>query len=381
MFYWLLLRFFDLNAIAFHSVAWLIHAANTALVYLIMKHLTHSRSGAAIGAMLFASQAAFADIYWSFGTIFELVSACAFFAGILLWTQENRSWIQVLFCSLVFLFAVKAKEMAITLPAIWLACDLLVRRQVTLKMTAHVLLPVSVGIWYGLVKLGEMRETHRADLYYMDVRWITLGRGYGGYFNSVFNTQLRWQFWAIGFVALLLFFVLRRNRTAILFQIYVFVTFLPVIFLINHRELYLSYIPFLGLCGLAALLIKAMADMIEPTVGTCAATVAGCVIFSFLCWGTYAVQRIGSEERRIWQEPMSREYRAFVLGLRALPTPAPNETVFFDSHPRYFSADLLRNATQVAFRRTDIDAQLVSEFPADARYRLRFQDGKLIHIR
>jgi len=33
---------------------------------------------------------------------------------------------------------------------------------------------------------------------------------------------------------------------AAFFQIYIFVTFLPVIFLVNHRELYLAYIPFLA---------------------------------------------------------------------------------------------------------------------------------------
>ena len=370
MFYWLLFHFFDLNAPAYHWVAWLIHGANTALVYLILKTLTNSAGGAAVGAMLFASQSAFADIYWSFGTIFELVCACFFFAGILLWTREQRTWTDGFALFLLFLVAIKAKEMAITLPALWLAYEVLIRRNFNIKTLARrFILPASVAIWYGLTKFGDMREPNRSDLYYMDIRWITVGREYGGYFNALFHTRLRWQYWAIGFVAVLLFLLIKKFHVAAFFQTYVFVTFLPVIFLVNHRELYLAYIPFLGLCGLAALLTKAV---------TRDATVFA--IFPLLCWGTYLVQRNGSETARALQKPIPAEYRAFVSGIRALPPPAPSETIFFDSRPLHFNESLLRYATQVALRRTDIDVKLVTEPPPDARFRLHFENLRLMPI-
>jgi hypothetical protein len=68
------------------------------------------------------------------------------------------------------------------------------------------------------------------------------------------------------------------------------------------------------------------------------------------------------------------------LGLRAVPPPPSGETLFFDSHPIYFDAEALRVATQVALRRTDIEVQLVKEFPTSARYRLHFQDSVLTRI-
>src|SRR3989441_12773424 len=74
-----------------------------------------------------------------------------------------------------------------------------------------------------------------------------MGRGYGAYFNQLFNTNLRWQFWAIGFAALLLFFAIGKMRTAVFFQMYTFVTFLPLIFLVNRREAFYWYVPILGL--------------------------------------------------------------------------------------------------------------------------------------
>lgn len=380
MVYWLLLRFADLNALAYHLVAWFLHVGNTALVYVLLKRVTGTRPGSVVGAMLFASHAAFADIYWNFGTIFELVSASAMFAGLLLWMSERRSWPHVILLSLLYLFAIKAKEMALVLPALWLACEFLLRRKWTRRVFAHLAPSVVVGFWYGLIRFGEMRNPSVEHLYYMDIRWITLGRAHGGYFNSLFGLDFRWQIWSITFVVLLLLFVWRRNRAAVFFLLYVLIAFLPVIFLVNHRETYLWYIPSLGVWGLAALLTGVIADLAKRWVSPRVLTAAAYVLLPLMCWGTYLLQERGSEERRAWQMPMSKEYRAFVLGLRAVPPPPSGETLFFDSHPIYFDAEALRVATQVALRRTDIDVQLVKEFPTSARYRLHFQDSVLTRI-
>src|SRR4030095_8081382 len=145
----------------------------------------NGRSGAAVGAMLFASQAAFADIYWNFGSIFDLACAFGFFAGVLWWMNENRTWKTILGCTLVFLFALKAKEMAITLPAVWLLCDLLLRKRKLITATSNGVLPAAVGLWYGRRKFEQMGQSLPTGLYYMDVRWITLGRSLGVFFNSV----------------------------------------------------------------------------------------------------------------------------------------------------------------------------------------------------
>ena len=246
-FYWVLFNIFHVNAAPYHWTAWLLHAINTWLVYLVLKRITGSQAGGVIGAMLFASQAAFADIYWNFGSIFELLSAMGFFVGILWWLKQPRSWTIVLACTVLFLFSLKAKEMAITLPAIWLLCDLVLQKKPFIKTAGFLLPPAALGIWFGLRKLGELGSSDPTGLHYMDLQWITLGRGLGVFFNELFNATLRWQFWSIGFAGVLLFLVLRKSRGGLFFQTYFLITFLPVIFMINHRELYLSYIPFLGL--------------------------------------------------------------------------------------------------------------------------------------
>ncbi|HET9215635.1 MAG TPA: hypothetical protein VFR18_01575 [Terriglobia bacterium] len=378
-FYWVLFNIFHVNAAPYHWTAWLLHAINTWLVYLVLKRITGSQAGGVIGAMLFASQAAFADIYWNFGSIFELLSAMGFFVGILWWLKQPRSWTIVLACTVLFLFSLKAKEMAITLPAIWLLCDLVLQKKPFIKTAGFLLPPAALGIWFGLRKLGELGSSDPTGLHYMDLQWITLGRGLGVFFNELFNATLRWQFWSIGFAGVLLFLVLRKSRGGLFFQTYFLITFLPVIFMINHRELYLSYIPFLGLCGLACLLVQALTKFIEPKLGARSALV-GYAVLPALCWGTYVVQRRDSEERRMWQKPMAIDYRAFVSELAALPAPKPNEIIYFDSHPIHFTGELLRNATEVALRRTDIQVQLVSTFPAEARYKLHYEKQRLTQV-
>ena len=209
---------------------------------------------------------------------------------------------------------------------------------------------------------------------------VLLGRGMGAFFNSLFEVGLRWQFWAIGFVAMLAIFVFRKNRQAIFFQAYLVITFLPVIFMINHREGYLSYIPFLGICGLGALLTKSAANIAETYMGPRRAELATYAVLPLLCWGTYVTQKIRSQEIRSLQRQMSTDYRAFVLGMRMLSPPPPNEIVFFDSHPLYFSEDLLRNAAQVALRRTDIVVKLVPALPKGARYKVHYQDSRVTRV-
>jgi hypothetical protein len=378
MCYWLLFRFFDLNPAAYHGLAHSLHAANTVFIYFILKRLTESRPGAAIGAMLFASQAVFARIYWNFGTIFEIVAAFFFFVGILLWISERRGWLHVVVASLVLLLAVKGKEMALTLPLIWLSYDLLLRNNMERRMAAHWVLPGGLALWYGLITAAPFRGVLTSHPYYMSIKGSTLASGFEIYFNMLFKTNFSWQIWCIGFVALLLLFALLRSRLALFFQLYVFITFLPVIFLVNHRCDFYWYLPFLGLCGLAAILAKAVAGVIETRNPPWLAEGGAYAVFALLCWGSFLLHEEGTRKQRSWVRDHENEYRAFVKGLRALPPPAKGETIFFDSHPSLFNERDLIMATQVAFHRTDLQAKLVATFPSEARYRLRFQKSRLI---
>ena len=128
-------------------------------VYFILKRLAGSQPGAAVGAMLFASEAVFADIYWCFCTVFELVATFFSLIGILLWTSERRGWWRVVLASLILLLAMKGKEMAITVALVWLSYDLLLRKDMKWRRAVHWALPSGLAFWYGLAKRWRWEES------------------------------------------------------------------------------------------------------------------------------------------------------------------------------------------------------------------------------
>jgi hypothetical protein len=357
--YWLALRIFDRDPLPYHLLMWALHALNVILVFVLLKRFTESRAGAYVGAMLFAYPAVFNDVLWSFGTIFELTGVALFLTGMLIWQRKERTVSVVAAAVLVFFLALKTKEMTITLPAIWLAQDLLLRRPLKWKEVSLILLPGLLGVWYGVQKLMEMRGSDPAHPYFMDLRGIVMGGGFGYYFNTLFTTDFRWQKWSIGFVALLLLFLVGKRWLAAFFQIYVFVTFLPIIFLTNHRDPFYWYFPMVGVCGLAALLTRAIASPLRARIPEPRAAAYGTVVFASLCLGMYASSREATLLRRLWQQGIARDYREFVESVRARPAPEPEETLHFEAMPQYFDVNVLKYASQVALRRTDVDAKLV----------------------
>lgn len=377
MCYWALLKFFDLSPMAYHWLAWSFHTANTALVYFVLKRFTNSRAGAAVGAMLFASQPVFADLYWDFGTIFELVAAFFSFIGILLWTTERRSWWQVILASLSLLLAMKGKEIAIAMPLVWLSYDLLLRKNMARRLAVHWALPIGFALWYGLAKAWAMRGVVSTHPYYLSITGPALAAGCRVYFNMLLKTNFPWQIWFMGLGMFLLLCLLLRSRLALFFQLYIFIAFLPVIFLINHRYAFYWYLPFLGVAGLMAMLAENVAGLIEIRNPSWLAKAGAYSVFALLCWATFFVHKESNRPQRSEIRDRANEYRAFIGGLRALPQPPRDETIYFDSQPSHFDEGLLLSATQVAFGRTDLRAKLVSEFPREARYRLRFQQSRL----
>jgi len=225
-----------------------------------------------------------------------------------------------------------------------------------------------------------MRGKLITDPYYINISASTLVNGFKAYFNMLFGTSFRWQIWCLGFALMLLAFALLWNRLALFFQFYLFFAFLPVIFLINHRNAFYWYLPFLGICGLAAILAKIVAIQFESRNPLWLVQCGEWVVFILLCWITFLVHKDASRQQRSLARDRTNEYRAFVTGLKELPPPPHGETIFFDSMPSQFDENVLLSATQVALRRTDLNAKLVAEFPSEARYRLRFQDLCLLQL-
>ena len=149
--------------------------------------------------------------------------------------------------------------------------------------------------------------------------------------------------------------------------------------MINHRFAFYWYLPLLGVCGLTAMLAKNVANMILSRNPPWLAKTVAHLVFALLCCATFLVHKLAAPEMSAIRN-LGSEYHAFITGLETLAPPPQGETIFFDSHPSYFDERTLLSTTSVAFHRTDLRVKLVSAFPSEARYRLRFRDANLIQV-
>ena len=264
-----------------------------------------------------------------------------------------------------------------TLPAVWLFYDLVVRTTSKWRNAIQIVVPGSVAVFLTYKALAEGRATASDAPYYMDLSGVSMGRGYGTYFNMLFDSGIRWQVWVIGFMAVLILMALLKLNTAVFFHSWIFITLLPVVFLPNHRYSFYWYIPFVGVCGLAALLVREIVRRLEPRIPVAAAGVAASLCFLMLCQATFALHKSRTQVIRSWHHEREAEFRALIQGLKELPPPPPNEILYFAVAPAYFGEIHLTGAAQVTLRRQDITARIVQQFPQEARYRLRFENSRL----
>src|SRR5438067_4396264 len=186
LYYWLFLRFFDLDAGVYRWLMWSLHTANTALAYFLFKRVIGSRAGAAVGTMLFASQAVFADVYFNFGAIFELLACLFCFVALLLWTSDKRTWPRVVLATIALFLSLKSKEMAVTMPLVFALYDLLFRRGMQPGMMLHWIAPGALATCFAISKVSNMSNPLPQQPYYMSIKAATFADGVSEYFNALF---------------------------------------------------------------------------------------------------------------------------------------------------------------------------------------------------
>ena len=370
--YWLLFRYRDLDPVSYHAVAWLLHATIVGLVYLLLRRLTHSHFAAGVGATLFAFQAILSDIYWGFGTIFEILAAFFFFLALLYHTGGKHSIAHRLVLVLLFVLAVNAKEMAITLPAVLLLTDLLqpgqgrwaVRKDVLIDSAITFGFCLAPALWSLTKNMAVMGTADPQGPYFMKFSLWTLAQGYWWYSRVLFAGRLAIP----SMLATMLLFVLllKASRRVMSFAaMYVVVTLLPVIFLVNHRFDFYWYIPFFGLALFAAVATTQVSAWMRRHTSYRTAIVSGIVLLPLFCVQHYLFQKRRAAPYRQEYELISQEHRRFVAALRALPSRALPKHLYFVTVPKHFDNEILLSAAQVALRRTDVDASPLAASRAD----------------
>jgi hypothetical protein len=357
--YWTLWQLFDLNPLPYHVFAWILHAANVVLLYVLLSKIIGSRYGAAVGALFFGFRANFIDIYWSFGTIFELLACLLMLAAVLIYAGE-LNFGRLLLVALLYVFAMKSKEMAVTLPAVLFLYDICIRRQrFDRKRLAWYGVLAAFALASAYARILSMGSESSANPYYMDLSVITMGRGYGWYFDHLYGMRLRWGAWMIISVLLSAAFAYTRERRGLFFLGSIFIMLTPVIFLVNHRFEFFWYIPFFGVAGLAALGVAAVEKRLRVSMRPALLETIGVILFAVLGAVHYVRERSASSAILHEEQSLAAEYAAFAETIRRLPPPRPDGTLLVRALPRHLTPEVLTPAVQVILRRTDIRAEVV----------------------
>ena len=126
LFYRALFAAFGFNPLPYRIACFAILSANLALLYVLCLKLSHSREVAALACLLGAYHAHLADLYYSTGTVFDLLCFLFYFGALALYIQVRERAIRWLILVLaLYLCALGAKEMAVTLPLFLVLYDLI----------------------------------------------------------------------------------------------------------------------------------------------------------------------------------------------------------------------------------------------------------------
>lgn len=172
--YWIFWHAFGLSPLPYHIFAWALHTLNVLLLYALLSRIVGSQYAAAVGVLVFSFRSNFADIYWSFGTIFELLACSLVFLAILIYAREF-SYARLAIVAILYVLAIKSKEMAVTLPAILILYDLCIREEKfdRRRVAWYAVLGIFTVAW-GYVRFLSMGSDSPSNPYYMDFsssRW------------------------------------------------------------------------------------------------------------------------------------------------------------------------------------------------------------------
>jgi hypothetical protein len=380
MVYWILYRVAALHSLPYHVLSWTLHAINTTLLFLLLRKATKSQYAAGLAVLFFAFRANFGDIYWSFANIFQLLALTLVLIALLLYSRLGYSTKDTLALTAIYILAIRAEEQSILLPILWLSYELLIRRNPNWRQwwPRYAVFAVIMG-WFLLFKLRTMSAADPTAPYYMDLSVLTFGRGYGWYFNSLYQTNLRWGGWFTLSALLSVMFAIRKNGWALFFVIFTFVTLLPYVFLLNHRFDLYWYMPFVGIAGLMAIAFTALQRIVRKALPPTIVPALLSLVFVVAAVGHYRHEENRTKSGRGYMREVLNEYRVFLRDLRSQPDAATVPMLYYTAIPRHMDETTLLCSTQFALDRIDVETKIVTQCPAQGAC-IAFENGHLRRI-
>ena len=267
---------FGLNPLPYRVVCAALLLLNLGLLFRFCWKVTASRAVAALACLLGAYHAYLADLYYSTGTVYDLLCGACYLAAFLVYVRIRREggfdWPRAALFLVLYLLALQAKEMAVTLPPVLLAYDLIYRtpgrgwaaaREWVIR-EARILGPaVAIAAAFILYKaVGPGRMIDNPD-YRLHLHWTAFLEAWRHYAFDLFYGRLRLDGWRIVrlWAVLVAIAAVARRRELWFALCFLAIGIQPVAF-ITPRSFFAIYLTLPGWYLFAAAAIGALIDAV-----------------------------------------------------------------------------------------------------------------------
>ncbi len=258
-----LYRAFGFDPLPFRIFCFGLLFVNIGLLYFVSSRLADSREAGVLTAIIACYHAWLVDLYWSTGTIYELL-CYAFYFGAFAWYIRARGasrrlspldWAIVLG---LFICALDSKEMAVTLPVAILVYEWIYHRVFRGATVAICMALITVPFVLG--RAGAL--THESG-YNVDVSAGRFIHGYHLYLNLVFYQDhfFRDATEALLLAAMLVLAIRLKSRPLQFAWCFVLFSVLPFIFLKRAAGFFI-YFPLAGWAMYAAVVLLRLRDSV-----------------------------------------------------------------------------------------------------------------------
>jgi hypothetical protein len=291
LFYAPLYSIFGLNPLPFRIVCFAFLILNLGLAWLLAYLLTGSHEVGALSTLIGAFHPRLADLYWSSGTIYDLACFTFFYAAMCLYvhirrngrTPDPRAATLIL---LFYIAALNAKEMAVAVPPLMIAYEMLFIRTSLRGLLKHARVPLLAGVltipYVWSKALLPASVLTRLDRYTPNLSLTQFLETYGSYLGQLAYSDT-WFDVNRTAVFLLVSLVIGITGRSLLFSWTIaVVAALPIAF-IPARTPFAFYIPLTGWTMYIALLLVRMRQRVHARAhGTVYAAITFAVVLLLL---------------------------------------------------------------------------------------------------
>jgi hypothetical protein len=258
LFYVALYRFFGFNPLPFRIFCFALLGVNLGLLFVFGRQISRSPEVAFFATFLLSYHAWFVDLYYSSGTVYDLLCFCFYFLTFTFYIKIRQAgrlpdWRESVALAALYICALNAKEVAVTLPLFVLIYEWifhppqlrLIRGAFNGARIPLILGGLTVPYIFGkLTGPGSLIQNPAYQLsispgHFLDAFHLYLNPLL--YQDHVFRDSNTVQL----FIAMLAFALWRRSRTMIFSWLFLLFSILPFAF-INHYAAFFMYIPAVG---------------------------------------------------------------------------------------------------------------------------------------